>query len=411
MFNFLSKERIQLLVIALLIILAYSNIFQNGYQGDDYNVIFNWDFVHHISNIPKILTQNVFEPPFFRFRPLGTSLIAIYYHFFGANLVGYHIHSIVAHIIKTVLVYLIAAQLVHGSWFMVHREKRAKPNELLTINYLPFITALIFGLHPVQTESVTHVVVSLDGTGYIFFLASFWSYLHANSTRISTPFDGIQGKRMYANRWYWVSVILAFLAFFSYELTITLPLVIVFYDFCFRTGPVSRFLPSFTKVSAVDKSLADRSAGKPASKSSAAVPLESGVSRRSGVGNPSTTATRSTLSLVHYAPFFIAAFFYLSVRLLVLHKLSGAQYLADSFYLTMLVMSRVFVTYLGLLAAPVYLSINHSVLPGVMSWLDPFTNLAAIKSQSIFQPQILKTDPCQLVVATTVAQKVFGSSC
>src|SRR3990167_7181910 len=51
-------------------------------------------------------------------------------------------------------------------------------------------------------------------------------------------------------------------------------------------GPVSRFLPATAKASA----------GKPASKGSAALPLEA---QRIGVGNPSTTATPRKMSIVN----------------------------------------------------------------------------------------------------------------
>src|SRR3990167_5329075 len=51
-------------------------------------------------------------------------------------------------------------------------------------------------------------------------------------------------------------------------------------------GPVSRFLPAPAKAGG----------GKPASKGSAALPLEA---QRSGVGNPSTTATPRKMSIVN----------------------------------------------------------------------------------------------------------------
>lgn len=357
--SLLKQSRIQLLIIVFAIVLAYANIFQNSFQGDDYNIILNWDFIHHLENIPKIFTQNVLPEPYSRYKPIVYSLIGIYYHFFGSNPFGYHIHSIVSHIVKTVLVYLIVEQLVYGLWFMVHREKQknrskftpgvskaeiqahprgvqwGKPHERLTINYLPFTVALIFGLHPVQVESVTHVIVSLDGTGYIFYLASFWAWLKFRSR---TRFVG-NFQTGFGQSWYWASAVLALLAFFSYELTLTLPLVIVFYDFCFR-----------------------REAFK-------------------------SKNIRSTL--LRYAPFFIAAAVYLIIRSILLHHLSSAQYLADSFYLTMLTMTRVFVLYLTLLVAPLYLSMSHFVLPGVRPWVDAFTNLDAIRAQSIFQIRIM----------------------
>ena len=58
-------------------------------------------------------------------------------------------------------------------------------------------------------------------------------------------------------------------------------------------GPVSRFPPAY----------AEASAGKPASKSSAALPLEA---KRSGVGSPSTTATRKNNNSSLHEPMILA---------------------------------------------------------------------------------------------------------
>src|SRR5437762_1877699 len=79
---------------------------------------------------------------------------------------------------------------------------------------MSFLTALIFGLHPVHTEAITFMTSSFDSIASSIFLLSFYLYLRANDSKL------------HQLRLLIISSLLAVFAFFSYEMTLTLPLVI-----------------------------------------------------------------------------------------------------------------------------------------------------------------------------------------
>lgn len=53
MIKVFSNIRLQILIIVLLTVAAYSNIFQNGFTTDDPYLILNWQRVHNLSIIPE----------------------------------------------------------------------------------------------------------------------------------------------------------------------------------------------------------------------------------------------------------------------------------------------------------------------------------------------------------------------
>ena len=178
--------------------------------------------------------------------------------------------------------------------------------------YLPFLTALLFGLHPVHTETITYMASAMDAIGIVFFLGAFYLYL--------------QNK-------IFPSVIISLLAFFTTEIALTLPILIIFYDWV--VGKLSK--------------------------------------------------NRAII----YSWFGAMAAFYVVVRFAVLNITTRGPYLADSFYLTMLTMTKVLLQYIWVLIWPVNLTSNHIISPGIEAFVYRNYQTATIVAQSIFDLDIL----------------------
>ncbi|MBI2595278.1 hypothetical protein HYW46_00910 [Candidatus Daviesbacteria bacterium] len=163
-FKFLKQTKIQVLIIVLLTLLAYSNIFQNEFAVDDLYLIVKWERIHNLSIIPELFVKDTLETGYTGYRPLRTTIIAILYNIFRENTFGYHLYSILVHLSSTLLVYFLARQLIQGLGFRgwgLGLEVKTKKNS--TIPYtlpqrgklrlypIPFISALLFGLHPIHT--------------------------------------------------------------------------------------------------------------------------------------------------------------------------------------------------------------------------------------------------------------------
>ncbi len=283
-------------IVVAITILVYLNIFPNQFVIDDTVFIKNWQDIRTFSSFPKLLIGSA---PFDHqgvYRPIRSILYLVYYHLFGTNPIGYHIHSLLVHVASILLIYLIVEQLP------VFKKKASQQT-------LAFITSLLFGLHPIHTEAITYIAASMDTTGIVLFLASFYLYIIKK---------------------YRSSVCVAFFAFFTYEMTLTLPLVILLYSMLFK----------------------------------------------------------KTRRISHVLLYVLGIVIYLGIRFGVLGITTRGPYLADSIYLTFLTMTRVLVTYILLLVAPIKLANNHMIAPGIEAFVYRNYATAAIKLQSLSDPAI-----------------------
>lgn len=190
----------KILLIILLCVIAYFNIFFNDFAFDDEHFIVKNPGIKSI-NIAKFFTEDVRGV----YRPVRTVFFAISYWLHGLNPLGYHLNSLIIHILASILVYRISAQIFK-------KEKTA------------LISALLFAAHPLHTESITFVTTSFDMIGIVFALAAFFLYIKERSL---------------------LSNIFFLLAAFTYEMTLILPVLLMLYDFCFKKIRMRKYVSYF----------------------------------------------------------------------------------------------------------------------------------------------------------------------
>ena len=108
---------------------------------DDGWMLLSNDFVTSMTseNILSIFTQ----PYHAQYSPLNTMYYALIYKFFGYNPNAFHIFNILVHCLNTVLLFILLRKIaLLGALF---KEGGV---------HIVFVTALIFGIHPMQVESV-----------------------------------------------------------------------------------------------------------------------------------------------------------------------------------------------------------------------------------------------------------------
>jgi len=171
-------------VVALATMLAYLPSFAGGFQFDDYNVIVYYMTVHS-------------WPAFFEHVGGGVRgvLKASYTLNWtcGLGLFGFHLANIGLHALNASLLFLLGTQL-----FPRHRGAA-------------LAAALLFALHPAQTEAVTYISGRSSSLMASFYLLSFLSYT--------------KGFRA-------ASVVLFMLALGTRETAVTLPAALLLYELC-----------------------------------------------------------------------------------------------------------------------------------------------------------------------------------
>jgi tetratricopeptide (TPR) repeat protein len=219
----MKSNRFFCLVIILLTVLAYSNSFQNSFQFDDYHVIERNPFIKDPGRIfqffvdPRLGSGLCGETG--SYRPLLMASLSLNYSLGGLNVFGYHLFNFLVHLFCALLVFFITLYFFRFS---------SDPSDPHTLRdpLAALFAALIFGLHPVQVESVTYISSRSSSLAALFYLASFFAYMQCRLT----------GKMRY--------LVFSFLAYggtlLVKETGITLLAILFLFNFMFPHGRSSK---------------------------------------------------------------------------------------------------------------------------------------------------------------------------
>jgi len=210
----LLKVKDRLLVFGIIFIFVVSFVLRykvlfNNFVLDDFVLIVNNSFISVFSNIFDVLNpKNLLSvlPIRCGARPFTIASLIFDYHLFGTNPFGYHFVNLFLHSINSLLVFLFCYNL--------------KINNKV----FPFVAALFFSLHPIQTEVVSAVCFRAD------LLFSMFSLIALNFLNF---FDS---KNILINKKFLYLMVFCFacLAFFSKENAIVLPVIIFLYVFLLK---------------------------------------------------------------------------------------------------------------------------------------------------------------------------------
>ncbi|MBD3164937.1 tetratricopeptide repeat protein [Candidatus Woesearchaeota archaeon] len=278
-----------LIVIILAVILSYSNIFSNEFVWDDISFLHEWSDMKNF-NLARLVSGSLPRGHEGTYRPVRSIITAVSYQLWKENPGGYHAFSLLIHLGCTLLIYFIVLEITKE------------------IN-LAFFTGLLFGLHPIHTEAVTFITASFDIIGVLFLLISLYLY--------------IKDKKYY-------SMGFAALAFFTYEIALVLPVLLIAYDYFFRKEVYWK----------------------------------------------------------RYLPYISIMLAYLMIRTFIIKVPARGSYLGGSLYLTMLAISKVILKYISLLLFPIGQNVNHLISKGIFSY-SYAENMYGVSGQSVLDFHIL----------------------
>ncbi len=192
------------------------------YWGATDNAFTNWDDPEFITgnarirsltaaNIISIFTPEVGLP----YQPLWILSYAVDYHFWGLDPQPYIVHNIVLHgAAATILLFLLFHML--DAVGVSGRGVRG----------IAFLTTMLFVVHPVNVESVSWACSRKYGLMAVFYFLSLLCYMRANASS------------RYMILWRGVAVVAAIVAMLANPFAITLPAVLLLFEYC-RSGSSS----------------------------------------------------------------------------------------------------------------------------------------------------------------------------
>lgn len=191
-------------IIAAITLLAYSNTFYSSFHFDDDAQISENHTIKHVT-VENIITQLRTS------RPVVQLSLMLNYWISGLNVVSWHVFNICVHIINSLLVYLLVLKTLTAPVLKKRYDQRAR--------VMALFAALLFALHPIQTESVTYIISRSELLATLFYLTTFLLFIQSVET----------GKFIYIVTACFTSLC----AMGSKQWAITLPAMILLYDYLF----------------------------------------------------------------------------------------------------------------------------------------------------------------------------------
>ena len=197
--------------IVFLGVLIYANTFSNSFHFDDFKSILFNPSIRNISDLRAI--WNFWPTRFATYLSFALS-----YHSSNFNVFGYHFFNLIVHLANSLLVWKLT--------LLTFRTPLMKDKKIAPLaQAIAFFAGLIFVAHPIQTQAVTYIVQRTTSLAAFFYLISLVLYVQSRLVVQGKAEDKRNQKIFYAG-----SLIAAILAMFTKEMTITLPLMILFYE-------------------------------------------------------------------------------------------------------------------------------------------------------------------------------------
>ena len=220
-----------ILLICLLSVLAYANSLGGEFVFDDTEQIVENQDIRSWDNLTRAFTTHVWEfrnqpgrlnvpPPLPYYRPLFTIMLTVEFHLFGLWPQGWHLVSLLLHILCAIGVFYVIL-LTSGR------------------SLIALFAALLFAVHPAHAESVSWISGMTDPLIGVFFLASFYSFLKARYA-----YDDREKQKAFV----WSLVLFAFSAF-AKETALSLVLLVFGFELIASTARGSeRFGKAFKRA-------------------------------------------------------------------------------------------------------------------------------------------------------------------
>ncbi|HXI09167.1 MAG TPA: hypothetical protein VNK06_00070 [Thermodesulfobacteriota bacterium] len=193
-------------IIAASVLIVYSGTFHAAFQFDDIPQIVENDSLKDLSNIKTLLVQN---------RGVSMASFALNYAWGGLDVTGYHAVTVAVHLLASVLAYFLLCSLFTAAGA---REVWARR--------VAFFSALLFAVHPVQTQAVTYIVQRMESLSGLFYILALLFFVRA-----STASTALKRTALYSG-----TVAAYVLGFYSKESAVTMPAVMLLADIFFISG-------------------------------------------------------------------------------------------------------------------------------------------------------------------------------
>jgi len=240
----MQRSAISGLVAAAVIVLAglaaYWNSFSGPFAFDDVHSILQNPTIHHLWPVWDAL-----RPPndgaTVEGRPIVNLSLALNYALGGLDVRGYHVFNLAVHLLAGLALFgLVRRTLERPGTPLARSPGRGFSGGLFPLPFA-FSVALLWTVHPLQTESVTFVSDRAESMMGLLYLLTLYCFVRGagrgGNLPAPPPGPGIQTAEATPGiLWLVLSVVACLLGMATKEVMVTAPLIVLLYDRTFVAG-------------------------------------------------------------------------------------------------------------------------------------------------------------------------------
>lgn len=218
------------LLIAFAAFIVYSNSFDCQFHFDDENSITGNHQIRDLSSFYKIdYWLNLY-------RPLSLFSFALNYHLSGLDVFGYHLVNLLIHIITGFFVFLLIKLILNFNNYENYKIDKHK-------NWFALLSALIFVVHPIQTQAIIYIVQRMTSMAAMFYIISVYLYALGRIKHIQN------GRIFKAIPFYSSALVFGVFGVMTKQSAATFPFAFLLFEFCFIRSKENKIFKKYILLS------------------------------------------------------------------------------------------------------------------------------------------------------------------
>lgn len=194
---------LQLSLLVIVVSIPYVNSFEVPFIFDDLRNIANNPEIRHLWPRPA-------ESNFTHYRrPVGRHTFALNYWWGRQEVWGYHAANLAIHLVAACLLLMLVKEALS--------DERNASSWRMAAGPLALAAAMIWAIHPLQTQSVTYIVQRFESLSALFLLGTLWLLVRGTRASVAWP-------------WYFGSLVAYSLGIATKETAGAIPLVALLFD-------------------------------------------------------------------------------------------------------------------------------------------------------------------------------------
>ncbi|MDP7163011.1 MAG: glycosyltransferase family 39 protein, partial [Phycisphaerae bacterium] len=208
-----ARRRWAITASGLIIVLAGAAVYHNSLNGpfifDDINSIPGSPTIRSLWPIWPALSPQTAGGLAVQDRPIVNLSLAVNYAIGELDVRGYHIFNLVVHLLAALTLFGVIRRTLQLAVMPEHVVLSSLP--------LAFVAALIWTVHPLNTEAVTYIIQRTESLMALFYLLTLYCVIRAAAAPGPLP-------------WYLAAVVACALGAGCKEAMVTAPVIILLYD-------------------------------------------------------------------------------------------------------------------------------------------------------------------------------------